>query len=104
MQEYLNELRERFIIKTKNHEEEFRIAELIHNHLVGNEDYIECGITLNMSADRDDGTENEIHSCIWNDSKTNPPILDWLIKNEGEAIRDNISLDNETKTVIIDLR
>lgn len=103
MQEYLNELRKVFIIKTKNHEEEFRIAEFIHNRLVGNQDYIDCEIVLNMSADRADGTVNEVHCYIFNDAKYNPPILDWLITSEGETILKSSRCDG-VKTVIIDLQ
>lgn len=75
----MNDLRRQIIIKTASHEEEYRIAEKIHNQLAGNEDYVECRIVLNMSADRkitdkDDDTENEVHVYIFNDSKTDPEI------------------------------
>ena len=59
-----NEIKRMVIIKTQTKEEEFRIAEKIHNQLVGNSDYIESRICLNMSRDRDDATENEIHLTI----------------------------------------
>lgn len=70
----MEEIRRQIIIKTPSHEEEYRIAEKIHNQLVGNEDYIECRIVLNMSADRADDTENEVHVYIFNDSKSDPEI------------------------------
>lgn len=72
----MNNLRRQIIIKTNTQEEEYRIAEKIHNQLVGNEDYVECRIILNMSADRiDDDTENEVHVYIFNDSETDPEII-----------------------------
>lgn len=69
-----NEIKRMVIIKTQTKEEEFRIAEKIHNQLVGNSDYIESRICLNMSRDRDDATENEIHLIIFNDSESDPEI------------------------------
>ena len=68
------EIKRMVIIKTQSREEEFRIADKIHNQLVGNPDYIESRICLNMSKDRDDGTENEVHLIIFNDSESDPEI------------------------------
>lgn len=68
------QLRRQITIKTSSQEEEFRIAEKIHEQLVGNQDYIDCNIVLNMSADRRDGTENEVHVYIFNDSGSDPTI------------------------------
>ena len=68
------EIKRMVIIKTQSREEEFRIADKIHNQLVGNPDYIESRICLNMSKDRDDGTENEVHLIIFNDSESEPEI------------------------------
>lgn len=70
----MDEIRRLIIVKIPSHEEEYHVAEKIHNQLVGNKDYIECRIVLNMSADRTDGTENEVHVYIFNDSKTDPEI------------------------------
>ena len=67
-------LRKLIIIKTNSHEEEYKVAEKIHKQLVGNQDYIDCNIVLNMSSDRADETENEVHLYICDDAKTNPEI------------------------------
>ena len=71
-----NCLRRQIIIKTASEEEEGRIAEKIHDQLVGNKDYINCRIILNMSGDRlDDDTKNEVHVYIFNDSESDPEIV-----------------------------
>lgn len=67
-------LRKLIIIKTNSFEEEYEVAEKIHNQLAGNQDYVDCDIVLNMSADRCDGTENEVYLYIFDDAKTNPEI------------------------------
>lgn len=67
-------LRKLIIIKTKTEEEESAVMESIHNQLVGNPDYIECRIILNNSSTRNDGTKNEVHVYIFNDSESNPQI------------------------------
>ena len=69
-----DEIKRMIIIKTQSREEEFRIAEKIHNQLVGNPDYIEDRICLNMSKDRDDDTENEVHLLIFTDVESDPEI------------------------------
>lgn len=69
------EIREHIRIKCANEEEMGDIAEKIHNVLAGNQDYVDCRIVLNMSPDRDDGTENEVHCYIFNNSITNPDIM-----------------------------
>lgn len=69
-----SQLRRQIIIKTASEEEEFRIAEKIHEQLVGNQDYIDCNIILNMSADRLDGTVNEVHVYIFDESESDPAI------------------------------
>lgn len=69
------EIRHHIRIHCKDHDEEYEIAEKIHNVLVGNKDYIDCKIVLNMSADRRDGTENEVHVYIYKDSISNPDIM-----------------------------
>lgn len=67
-------LRKLIIIKTNSHEEEYEVAKKIHEQLVGNQDYIDCNIVLNMSSDRADETENEVHLYIYDDAKSNPEI------------------------------
>ena len=62
------------IIKTNSHEEEYEVVKKIHEQLVGNQDYIDCRIVLNMSSDRVDETENEVHLYIYEDVETNPEI------------------------------
>lgn len=69
-----DEIKRMIIIKTQSREEEFRIAEKIHNQLVGNPDYIEDRICLNMSKDRDDDTENEVHLLIFTDAESDLEI------------------------------
>jgi hypothetical protein len=67
-------LRKLIIIKTNSHEEEYEVCKKIHEQLVGNQDYIDCNIVLNMSSDRVDETENEVHLYIFDDAKANPEI------------------------------
>lgn len=69
------EIKKMVIIKTQSRQEELEIAEKIHNQLRGNEDYIDSRIVLNLSDTRDDGTENEVHLYIFNDSISNPKII-----------------------------
>lgn len=69
-----SQLRRQIIIKTASPEEEFRIAEKIHNQLVGNQDYIDCNIVLNISAYRRDDTKNEVHVYIFDESESDPII------------------------------
>lgn len=44
------EFKKQIIVKTATHDEEYNVAESIHNLLVGNPDYIESRVVLNMSA------------------------------------------------------
>lgn len=67
-------LRKLIIVKTNSLDEEYEVAKKIHKQLVGNQDYIDCNIVLNMSSDRADETENEVHLYICDDAKTNPEI------------------------------
>ena len=67
-------LRKFIIVKTNSHEEEYEVAEKIRNQLAGNQDYVDCDIVLNMSSDRRDETENEVHLYIFDDAKSNPEI------------------------------
>lgn len=67
-------LKRQIIIKANSAEEEFEIANSIHEQLVGNSDYIDCRIILNLSADRRDGTTNEVHLDIFEDATTEVDI------------------------------
>ena len=67
-------LRKVIIIKANSHEEEWEVAKKIHEQLAGNPDYVHCNIILNMSSDRGDGTENEVHLYIFDDAESNPEI------------------------------
>lgn len=69
-----SQLRRQIIIKTASPEEEQRIMEKIYNQLVGNQDYIDCNIVLNDSSARNDGTKNEVHVYIFDESISDPEI------------------------------
>ena len=68
-------IRKTIIVKTRSKNEEYAMAEKIHNQLIGNNDYIDSRIVLNMSGDRKDGTENEVHLYIFENSQTDPVII-----------------------------
>lgn len=68
------EIRKMIIVKTQSREEEYKVLSKIHEQLVGNQDYIDSRIVLNDSSTRRDGTENEIHLIIFNNSETDPEI------------------------------
>ena len=57
----MKEIRRRFVLKNDDAEKCARLMDLIHNELVGNEDYINNRIILNDSKTRQDGSVNEIH-------------------------------------------
>lgn len=67
-------IRKQIIIKTKDPDMEGRVLNKIHNQLVGNQDYIGSRICLNRSKDRNDGTQNEVHLYIFEDSESDPEI------------------------------
>ena len=69
-----DKVRRTLIIKTNSHEEEFAVAEKIHKQLVGNPDYINSDICVNMSKDRNDGTENEVHVVFFEAAKSDPEL------------------------------
>lgn len=69
-----NQIRKMICIKVKSREEEFEVADKLHRQLAGNDDYVNSRIVLNMSKDRDDDTENEVHVYIFDDSKTTPEL------------------------------
>lgn len=64
-----NDFKMHIIIITNDNKEKMRIANLIHNQLVGNKDYIDCNIILN------DYYENEINLYIFNECENIPNIV-----------------------------
>ena len=64
-----NDFKMQIIIITNDNKEKRRIANLIHNQLVGNKDYIDCNIILN------DYYENEINLYIFNECENIPNIV-----------------------------
>lgn len=68
------EVRDLIRIKCVNRDEEFYVANKIHDSLRGKEDYIDCKIVLNMSDDRTDGTDNEVHVYVFNDASSDVTI------------------------------
>lgn len=57
------------IIRTNDVKEKRRIANSIHQQLVGNKDYIDCNIILN------DYYEDEINLYIFNECENVPDIV-----------------------------
>lgn len=70
-----NTIKRTVSIQCTDEEEMCKVETLIHNQLVGNEDYINSRICLNDSRSRNDGTENEIHIVFFNDCTTDPQLL-----------------------------
>ena len=64
-----NDFKMHIIIITNDNKEKVRIANLIHNQLVGNKDYIDCNIILN------DYYENEINLYVFNECENVPNIV-----------------------------
>ena len=64
-----NDFKMHIIIITNDNKEKMRIANLIHNQLVGNKDYIDCNIILN------DYYENEINLYVFNECENIPNIV-----------------------------
>ena len=64
-----NDFKMHIIIITNDNKEKMRIANLIHNQLVGNKDYIDCNIILN------DYYENEINLYVFNECENVPNIV-----------------------------
>ena len=64
-----NDFKMHIIIITNDNKEKMRIANLIHNQLVGNKDYINCNIILN------DYYENEINLYVFNECENIPNIV-----------------------------
>lgn len=56
-------------IRTSTEQEKLEVGTKIHNQLMGNDDYINTRILLNMSND-----ENIVTLTIFEDSKTVPEI------------------------------
>lgn len=80
------ELRRQIIVKCLSREEELAVATNIHNQLMGNPDYRKNRIILNMSDARNDGTENEVHVYIFNDSVTDPFITIFGVTSSPNSI------------------
>lgn len=64
----MEELKMHISIKTINNEEKMRIGNSIHDQLVGNSDYIDSNIILNI----DD--ENEVNLYIFKECENVPKI------------------------------
>ena len=76
------------ILKIYTHSDnEYAIMNAIHSSLVGNDDYIDCGIVVNDSSTRCDGTFNEVHviisedDCACNSTDLLIGIMDMLHRN-----------------------
>ena len=65
----LNDLKMHIIIRTNDEKEKMRIGRAIHYQLVGNRDYTDCNIILNVY------NENEVNLYIFNECKNVPDIV-----------------------------
>lgn len=65
----MEELKMHISIKTINNEEKMRIGNSIHDQLVGNSDYIDSNIILNI----DD--ENEVNLYVFKECENVPKII-----------------------------
>lgn len=83
----MSELRRQIIVKCLSKEEELAVATHIHDQLVGNPDYKENRIVLNMSDARNDGTENEVHVYIFNDAVSDPYITIFGVTSSPENLK-----------------
>lgn len=63
------DLKMHITIRTTDEKEQMRIGNSIHHQLVGNKDYIDCNIILNI----DD--ENEVNLYIFNECENVPDII-----------------------------
>lgn len=64
----MEDLKMHMVIKTVNDEEKMRIGSSIHEQLVGNKDYIDSNIVLNI----DD--ENEVNLYVFKECENIPEI------------------------------
>lgn len=63
-----NKTKYELTIKTLNNEEKLKVGESIHEQLVGNQDYIDCNIILNID------TDNTVKLWIFEECKNIPSI------------------------------
>lgn len=63
------DLKMHITIRTKDEKEQLRIGNSIHFQLVGNKDYIDSNIILNIDS------ENEVNLYIYNECKNVPDIV-----------------------------
>ena len=64
----MEDLKMHIIVKTVNEEEKMRIGNSIHEQLVGNKDYIDSNIILNID------NENEVNLYVFNECENIPNI------------------------------
>ena len=63
-----NNLKLHVIIRTSNEEEQLRIGNSIHEQLVGNMDYVNSNIVLNIDK------ENEVNLWVFDECESIPKI------------------------------
>lgn len=63
------DLKMHITIRTINEKEQLRIGNSIHRQLVGNKDYIDCNIILNIDI------KNEVNLYIYKECKNVPDII-----------------------------
>ena len=66
--EFMEDLKMHIIVKTVNEEEKMRIGNSIHEQLVGNKDYIDSNIILNID------NKNEVNLYVFNECENIPNI------------------------------
>lgn len=64
-----NNLKMHVTIRTRNEKEQMRIGNSIHHQLVGNKDYIDSNIILNIDVD------NEVNLYIFEECEVIPDIV-----------------------------
>ena len=62
-------------VQCTSNEEMLKVEKLIHNQLIGNEDYINSRICLNNSLNRKDNTEYRVNIVFFADCETEPQLL-----------------------------
>lgn len=63
------DLKMHITIRTADEKEQLRIGNSIHHQLVGNKDYIDCNIILNIDV------ENEVNLYVYNKCENVPDII-----------------------------
>ena len=64
----MEDLKMHIIVKTVNEEEKMRLGKSIHEQLVGNKDYIDSNIILNID------NKNEVNLYVFNECENIPNI------------------------------